>query len=333
MWRFVVHKRYLISIAQAQSQSINIPTIGIVICVSMLFACGPKPKAALSKSAHASIFQNPNVLTQLPLDSHSSVQLYLSACKKNTCPIQLRVIRDHHLVASKNLDWGATSAYRYQETWVSAWQGTHDNKLPAYTLGEESHPLTTTIQTFYLTKNNAAILVRQSSGFEHVMRRFALYTVQAQKLQRLWSDKEGQGPWYSDITLFDRPDNTKGLLYLKGLAAPYHEGFDYLEVRRLYQQGDGALINESATGLTALQAGPEYDSAEAARTALAKQAACLSTYWIIKSDQIRGLSEGKAVVIAVAPNEIWAKKEQARVSVCQPDLKVHWTTIDKLRQE
>lgn len=309
---------------------VTICTVSLVI----LFACQSNSTIAQDAGTSGNNSSQNNVLFEQVLTGKCSVQLYLAPCEAYGCPIQLRLLKKDRLLDVTKLGWEASSRELHEELWTSVWQDQNNPRLTMLTLGEEYNAVSTAIEIFTLGGNRQAILIRQSAGFENIKRRYDMYMVENDKLVMLWSDIEGEGPYYSDLIYGGMKEDGNQWLYVKGLAASSTNEFDNFRVTRLVWSEKSNLlqlipVNEQP----AVQIGSEYKSVSEARSAALQWADCFNYYWIVKSDIIDELPKGKAVIISLTADQVGVKQLLTHIRKCNPNLKYSLRIVNILQQE
>lgn len=251
--------------------------------------------------------------------------LHVAACDNDECSLQVHWLSAAHARDHAALEWKVPAA-DVDQVQKDLWYGTAGISAgtegqPAFTVGEEYQAVTTNIQAVRLAEDQAALLVRQRAGFEHVKHRFYLFVVEGDRIERAWFAEEGVGPYRSDVAVVPGNDGNEEVIHFQGFAPPFGDEVDTLRVSRLrWMPAQNVLAEESSKGLPSIRIIPGYDSVSAARTARDQAADCIGGYWLLASSQVDTLSQSvinKAVVIAgLAASPTLAQSELVRVRSC-----------------
>ncbi len=233
------------------------------------------------------------------------------SCTEGKCRAVLQLVRDNRLVDSAPLEFAASEAPLRKEEGETGLTG--QEPLEAWTAGKEEGAVTTALRAVNLAANRSGVLVHQVGGFEHIKRRYDLFAAEGDKLKRIWSAEEGQGPAWSSVDVAAAPGGDE-IIYLLGYRARGKDP-DPFEARRLgWDEATKSLSGRPKLELPAVVAG-DFPTAEAARRAAS--GSCLSAYWVLPAD-VLGKTSSRFVLAMVAAGKQAAEAELARACDAKP---------------
>jgi hypothetical protein len=214
-------------------------------------------------------------------------------------------MRENQLLDSVPLQLAASEAQLRKEEGETGL--TSHEHFEAWTAGKEEGAVTTALRATRLAANESAVLVYQAGGFEHVKRRYDLFVVEGEKLKRVWSFEEGQGPVWSSVEVAAGATRDE-IIYFNAVPAQ-GSAPDQFKVERLtWNAASKSLEAQPITELPAVVAG-EFATAEAARRVAS--GSCLSSYWVLPGDVVARKSS-RFVLATVTANKEMAEAELGR---------------------
>jgi hypothetical protein len=215
-------------------------------------------------------------------------------CVQDRCPAMIQLRSANKLLDSVALEFAASSADLKRE----------EGEAPdaaGWIAGSAEGEVTTQLHPVKLAAAGTALLVQQVGGFEHVKRRYDVFTHDGAKLQKIWSAAEGIGPAWSMATVVPaRSGSREEIVYLQGFR-PGGTSVDTLSASRLvWDDTQHALARQPTAQLPAIIAG-EFASVTAARRAAAKEP-CIAHYWVLPAERFGG-KRGRLVVAEVAVSQ------------------------------
>jgi hypothetical protein len=215
------------------------------------------------------------------------------------CPINIRLILGGKAVDSVALPETACGPPR--PTKVDRTFGA-DPEASAWITGTEACQVGVAARLVDLTLETSALLVTQRIGWDHLLRRHALYVADKGKLREVWSADEG--PSSSSLTAVSVLPLTRPSSHDVAFIAVHHsddEIAERLEARRLRWDGPAARIIESPmpdqeSPLHLMYVGP-FRTAAAARAARSRFGLeCFRLYDVLPTKLVPGLLRGQFVL-------------------------------------
>jgi hypothetical protein len=185
--------------------------------------------------------------------------------------------------------------------------------VPAWIAGDGENTVATTARSVKLSPEEAALLVTQSGGFEHVKRRHYVFAAVDNRLKRVWTGEEGAGPAWSATVVVDAADaRGQDIVYLTGFQPGGAEP-DSVDARRLtWDSAQKTLIEAPPGPLYGVIVG-EFANPDAARTAATQP--CLSDYSALRARDL-GLPGSRIVLAAITTQKSLAEAAMKETDGC-----------------
>jgi hypothetical protein len=235
------------------------------------------------------------------------------------CPINVRL-----LVASKAVDSVAlpeTACGPPREAKVDRAFGA-DPEASAWITGTDACQVGVAARRVDLSDQEPALLVTQRTGWEHLLRRHAIYVVDKGKLKEVWSADEG--PSSSSLTAVSvLPMTSPSSRDVAFIAAHRSDDgvVERIEARRLHWDAPTARIVESPlpderSPLFLLHVGPFKTAASAGAARVQLGSECFGTYDVVPGKLFPGLTLGRFLLGIVVSNREAATATKAEADRC-----------------
>jgi hypothetical protein len=227
------------------------------------------------------------------------LDLVIAKCRSSKCPIQVRLLRQGHVVDRIALPVPAYSRRAEAETVDTLWA---DPGLKAWATGAEEEYVSTAGRLVTPSSRTTGLLVSQQFGFQVVKRNHLFILPHNGKLAVVWKAEEGEGPTWSATQILRNPAREgQDILYFSGFYSSWagKDTADEADAVRLSWDARSTSFREAplpdrVTPLYLLNLGVYGAIAEAHDARESDD--CLSPYWILDARRFPGLSGGKAVI-------------------------------------
>jgi hypothetical protein len=259
------------------------------------------------------------------------LDLAIAKCRSSECPIQVRLLRQGHVVDRVTLPVAAASQRAKAETVDPLWGA--ETGLKAWATGAEGEYVSTVGRVLTVAPRTTGLLVSQRFGFEHLKRNHLVILPRDSRLSVVWKAEEGAGPTWSATQILPKgAGEGEDIAYFRGFSEPAENEADRVDAVRLSWNAVSANFQETplpdrATPLYLLNLGV-YEGIAKAREERFANAYCLSPYWILDASSFPGLSGGKAVVGMVYTQRASADAAARSVKTCLPSVTasvLEWT--------
>ena len=252
----------------------------------------------------------------------SFYQLSIGKCIDGKYPIEVYLIENDATLDSLALDWSAPSDSASKVS-LKKMSGIGDPLADlgsAWAIGSAENGVVTAVRPVRLSPERFGLLVDQIAGFEQVKRRHYLFIADGQKLKRVWTGTEGEGPHWSTVVIAQSTDGaSEDLIYFSGFRFPDGVQPDTLEVtRHSWNPKENQLVERRADGLIYAAELGSYTSVAKARQVRVANGACVSDYWILPSGRFEERTAGKVVLAALTTRKLLAQETMKAAQACSP---------------
>ena len=203
------------------------------------------------------------VLDAYPLADGRHFTVEIDACKAGKtapapapeCPLTITLRREGLLLSSKHAFWSTSTRKPVKRTIdLPDGAGTPSEPLKGFgwANGEGESGTFTFTRALALTPDVPAVLVSQSTGFEHSKRHHEVFAAFGDKLERVWQAEEGAGPAFISTAVVPIDDAHGGIVLFDGFSntVAYDDQPDRLTARLLaWDDAKHALTKRPLLGL------------------------------------------------------------------------------------
>lgn len=250
-------------------------------------------------------------------------QLVIEPCHNDECPIEVLLLKGEAVADRVKMPVAATSRDVNVEDVDEAWGA--DPRLKGWGSGIEDGYVGTTARLIRLAPNQTGLLVDQLDGFQVLKRQHVLLLPKGDKLRKIWSFEEGQGPTWSETRVvpaqtLDRQD----LVVFIGFSNPDPGILNQMQAQRLHW--DTALhaikktmLPNAKQSMFLLQMGV-YSTVAAAQKANGRDADCAHGLWVLSTNPYSGLPAGKVLLGIFYATSSEAEAAAAKIRNCSSRL-------------
>lgn len=263
--------------------------------ILLLSGCQTKPHPS-----EPSAIAGRKTLESLAVGAYS-YDLALGSCENDRCPFEVVLRSSRGLLDRFTLPIAAYSDEASAEPVDAVWGA--EPGMHAWSTGSEQRYVGVAMRAVKLGPSVDGVLVTQRYGFEQLRRLHLVLAREGDKLHRVWSAEEGQGPRWSATALMPEVDGSQPIAYWIGALSTANSEPDRISVQKL--TWDTAAKDLVASGLPNastplfVTVAGAYGSPAQAHAARDAKGDCLANFFVLATTEYPVSAKGKAVVAVV----------------------------------